>query len=324
MSEERAPSPVRTTPARSWVPAFLAALVVALLLLGSSPSVRGSAPSAGSWSGGTTWTNGITTAEFLPHLPGVTVAAVDGDSGYGLYAGLGGLGEYTPGGQLVAAAQLSGAHWSALNLSTPQEMVMDYAASVPVGSSPSSAVHLQVNFTEGADGAPASISPTTVTFTIAEQGWPWSQSGDVLGVLLPLWPSNDSLEHIDTTVHGQTMNCLTNDSGRASEFFGWGGAASARGPSGQLAALTPSALVSGSGEYVPLVVLLEGSPGGYRSMSYDPQVGIIAGSVAGSVPLAALGVSLATASAGVFLAALLLGRVQRHSPSLEGADGSEP
>lgn len=319
MSATSPTRPPRALPARAWAPALLAALAVALVLLGSSPSGHGPHPSAGAWSGGSTWGNGVATAVFLPDRPGVTVASDSAESGYGLYAGLGGLGEYSVNGTLVAAADFSGAHWSVTDRSTPRLLLHEYAAAVAVGGRGS--VDIQVNFTMAASGGPSGASASAVSYTISAQHWPWSSGSDELGVVLPLWPNNDSLEHIDLLAQGTTMNCVSNETGTAEEYFGWGGAIEAREPRGQLAALEPSAIVSGNPEYVPLVVLLTGAPGGYAQFSYDPVVGILARPTAGGLPVTDLLVGLGVAGAGVGLAALLLLQVQRRPPSLERADG---
>jgi hypothetical protein len=319
MSATSRGSPTRTLPVRAWVPAFLAALVVALVLLGSSPSGHGRLPSAGAWSGGSTWGNGLATAVFEPTQPGVTVSAVQGESGYGLYAGLGGLGEYTTGGTLVASADFADAHWQVTDRSTPALLEHDYAATVGVGAHGS--VAIEVNFTMAAAGGPAGVSSTAVTYTIAEQGWPWVSNADELGTLQPLWPNNTSLEHIDLTAQGTRMDCLSNETGTAQEYFDWGGSMVARGPSGALAALEPSLELSGNSQYVPLVVLLTGAPGGYSQFSYDPAVGILTPAAPAGLPLSDLLIGLGAAGAGVFLAALLLARVQRRPPSLELAGG---
>ncbi|HEV2449563.1 MAG TPA: hypothetical protein VGU43_04025, partial [Thermoplasmata archaeon] len=200
MSATRPTTPVRSLPARAWAPAFLAALVVALVLLGSSPSGHGPLPSAGSWSGGSTWGNGVTTAVFLPAQPGVTVSADAAESGYGLYAGLGGLGEYAPNGTLEAGADFSHAHWQVTDRSTSSQLQHDYAANVAVGTRGS--VDIQVNFTMAASGGPSGESSTAVSYTISAQNWPWSSSSDELGALLPIWPNDNSLEHIDLAAHG--------------------------------------------------------------------------------------------------------------------------
>ncbi|HEV2450000.1 MAG TPA: hypothetical protein VGU43_06305, partial [Thermoplasmata archaeon] len=115
--------------------------------------------------------------------------------------------------------------------------------------------------------------------------------------------------------------CLSNETGTAQEYFGWGGAVEARGPTGQLAALEPSAVVTGSPQYVPLVVLLTGAPGGYTQFSYDPVVGIITPSSPAGLPVTELVVGLGVAGAAIGLAALVLVQVQRRPPSLERVDG---
>jgi hypothetical protein len=305
-------------PVRAWVPAFLAALVVAIVLLGSSPSGRGQLPSAGAWSGGSSWGNGIATAVFEPTQPGVTVSAVHGEAGYGLYAGLAGLGEYTTNGRLVTSADFADAHWQVTDRSTPYVLEHDYAATLGVGTGGSVAV--EVNFSMAAADGPTGLSSTGVTYTIAEQGWPWASSSDVLGTLQPLWPNNTSLEHIDLSVQGTTMDCLSNETGTAQEYFDWGGSMVARGPSGQLAALEPSIELSGNPQYVPLVVLLVGAPGGYSQFSYDPYVGILTSAAPAGLTLSDLVLGLGVAGAGVFLAALVLVNVQRRPPSLELAE----
>ncbi|MCI4363027.1 MAG: hypothetical protein L3K13_01800 [Thermoplasmata archaeon] len=301
----------------SWAPAFLAALVVAIVLIGTSPTGRAPSPSVGAWSVGDHWTNGVVTAEFVPTAPAVTVASVWTEPGYGLYAGLGGLGEYSPSGAEAASADFSGAHWAVRNASDSQELQLDYAATLPVSGGSGGHVSVEVNFTSGAAGGPAGVDSGGVSFTVAAQGWPWVSNSDSLGLLFPLWPNDTNLEHLSEHASGMTLNCLANDSGVAQEYFGWSGPASARGPTGQLAALTPAAVVSGNPQYDPLVVMLTGAPGGYSSLSYDPELGILGLVGAPSVPVTGLGIVFGATGGGLLLAALLLGRVQLRVPGLE-------
>jgi hypothetical protein len=316
-------SPTRTPralPLWSWAPAFLAALVVAIVLLGTSPTGRAPSPSDGTWSVGDHWTNGIVNAEFEPHAPGVTVASVWGEPGYGLYAGLGGLGEYNSSGTLVEAADFSHANWAVANDSTRGELALDYSARLPVTRGSAGFVEVEVNFTSGAAGGPAGSTTTGVDFTVAVQSWPWQSARDSLGMDFPLWPNNDSLEHIGTQASNRTLDCRANDSGTAEEYFGWAGQAEAHGPNATQATLTSQATVQGSPQYLDLVVLLSGGSGGYTSLTYDPLVGILGHPATGSVPTTELGIALTVAGGGVALAALVLGRAQRRSSSLESVE----
>jgi hypothetical protein len=307
----------RALPLWSWAPAFLAALVVAIVLFGTSPTARAPSPSEGTWSVGDHWTNGIVNAEFEPHAPGVTVASVWGEPGYGLYAGLGGLGEYNSSGTLVEAADFSHANWAVANDSTRGELALDYSARLPVTRGSAGFAEVEVNFTSGAAGGPPGSTTNGVEFTVAVQGWPWQSARDSLGMDFPLWPNNDSLEHISTQVSNRTLNCLANDSDTAEEYFGWAAQAEARGANATQAALTPQATLQGSPQYLDVVVILSGGLGGYSSLTYDPLVGILGHPAVGSVPTTELGISLTVAGGGVALAALVLGRSRRRTSPLE-------
>ncbi|MCI4345821.1 MAG: hypothetical protein L3K07_03610 [Thermoplasmata archaeon] len=311
----------RTLPLWSWAPAFLAALVVAIVLIGTSPTGRALSPSGGAWSVGDHWTNGVVTAEFVPNAPAITVASTWSEPGYGLYAGLAGLAEYRANGTQVASAEFSGAGWIVRNLSTSGELVLDYGSTLPVRGATGGSVAVEVNFTSGAAGGPAGVSSSGVSFTVAAQGWPWVSASDSLGLLFPLWPNNTSLEHVSESPNGMTLDCVANDSGLAQEYFGWSGTATARDTQGHPAALTPSAVISGSPEYLPLVVLLTGSPGGYSSLTYGLDLGILGLQHARALPASEVGIAFGAAGGGLLLAALVLRRVQTGSSELEQVEG---
>jgi hypothetical protein len=323
-ASEASRAPPRRIEGRAFAPAVLAALIVALLLLATSPPQFGSTVGS-AWTGGHRWSNGVFAATFATDRPAATIAPMGADPGYGLYAGVASVAELSANGSAIAIADLTRAAWTVDNATTSIGMTMTYATNATVrangSGAPVGASDMVVSFTAGAAAPPTARDAGTLSFSVALTDWPWQGSGDSLMMSLPLWPSDPATEYLADGATPGTMDCMENSSHRSVEYFAWDPTAIVGETGPATTSVAASATVIGGSSAAAVQIHFASSAGAFRSLVYEPRIGL--SQLPGSPPLPLADYALIAgglAALTVGLAALML-RVGRRPPRLLGAEG---
>jgi hypothetical protein len=266
-------------PARAFVPALLAGLVVALLLVAASPPTGPTLSDESRWIAPMTWSNGLVNATFLTIRPAVTLGAAQASEPYGLYAGLTGLAEYAPNSTLLASAALP-TNWTITNSTTASGLRLTYAATVPVlrasdGASVGTTA-IVASFSEPTARAAGVDSAGRMTFSVEVNQWPWTGDHDSLGMTLPLWPNNGSLEYLSYAAGATRVDCVDADSHAVREEMSWDPNLTARSSTGASEPIETQTTASGSPGYLTLTVFFRGVTGGnYTRLQFSPELDVL-------------------------------------------------
>lgn len=321
MTKTDAPPHRRNTAWPSFVPAVMATLVIGLALAATLPAVAPSPP-GGRWTGPGAWTNGLLAVQAESDHPAVTVSSGGNATPWGLYAGVGSIGELRADGTPVATADLESASWSVTNASAGPTLELGYAASVRViglAGSPGT-VQVFVNFTAGPGAAPES-SATTVGFTVAVVGWPWASSGDGMALAMPIWPnSTDAAALVPAPGIAGTIDCRSTATHATFESFTWSTAATAVGPAGGTTGVSGSTQLVGGSDLTTVNVVFGGSAAGAKVLRYDPAIGVPGPLAVPAIPLAGYALTVGAAVGVIGLAVGASVRVGRRPPSLMYAE----
>jgi hypothetical protein len=267
------------------LPAVGVVLVTLLLLHTGTHAPVASHVGALSWSSPTNATNGVLDSQLNASVPTDLVSLTGAGSGYGLFAGLGGIEEVGGSGAVISTADLSSqgpnetrVAWVPDNASAGDHLSEIYSASLevfrPSGVPVSGAAELTVTFS--ASGGPSTnlsqASAVSMTITLAK--WPWIHPTDSLALELPIAPRNSSEEML---LNGSTdtMDCADARSQQVREFLQWSPTALVTDPSGDVIPQAPAAAVLGSPSNATVEVLVPGGSPAFVGLQYTVDIGVL-------------------------------------------------
>ena len=298
---------------------FLGGVAVAAVALLAVLPVSGAVAPGAAWSSTpTSWTNGLVLCLFSPASPTVAVSAL-AVNGSGLSLGLVGMEELRPNGSMAAVTDLSSAAWNVTNRSSEDAYDLAYQTTVPLvaqaGATTSvGSADLGVEYLLPAyDHSPAGALDT-VTVHVTVSNWTWQGAGDSFVATLAAWPSFSTAEHLGaTTQSGWLLTSSSNRSGAVLERMGVEMNASATPSTGPATNVTAAPLATVGGSFAEVQVGF-GDAGGFHSLQFQAQVGIVLPSTVAGIPTSEL---LTAAGVGVLASVLVAvsARWVRRRPS---------
>jgi hypothetical protein len=253
-------------------------------------------------------------------LPSVAVSAA-GLNESGLSSSLSQIDEVRPAdGSVVASASMANASWSRANASTDGAFDMAYQAHVAIlssGPAPTQvgSVDVRTDYILPAYASSAATNLTSVTARLQVSNWTWQAPGDQLDILVPLWPTFASAEHLSVANSATpTVTSIANSSGSLRESFQFGLVANATTPLGVTVPISVAPAMTVHPGAASVALKIGTAAGGFRSLTYVAQIGVhLPASVAG-IPLYEF--ALVGAAAGVVSILVAVGtRAVRRRPS---------
>jgi hypothetical protein len=206
---------------RSALPGVAAVVITSLLLAFPSalaaPAIATRAPFLPS-----SWNTGVVLCTFDPTGPSATIAA-NGTATTGMWIGLGSLTATGVAGVITETAPLSGATWTAVNLSTADEYSLAYTSDVPVVSVLDlrlGTTNVTVTFSLPDSANATAAQNETVMVSLSVAGWPLAVLSSNLTAELDLRPASATTEHLAGPVTGgSAVESVGNDSGTADAYL---------------------------------------------------------------------------------------------------------
>ncbi len=292
--------------------ALTIASIVGLAVLFVVPAAAMAGVPATTW-GATppSWTNGRVLCVFSPSVPSVGVSAL-ARPGTGLTVGLGSLVEVTADGSIVATANVSGATWTAENLSSEDAYDLSYTASASVvgpAAASEGTVSLQVQFVLPAYETEPTPSLDAVQVALSVLGWPWQAAADHLTLSLVVTPSFPSAEHLVLgAATGPLVAGTSRSSGATWEELYVSSSANATPLSGGTIPVRATASVAGTSSAATVGVAFGTAAGAFTSLSYTAQVQVVFPSTIAGIPTLDL---VAVGGAAAVLSLVLAAGVRR-------------
>ncbi|MFY9716381.1 MAG: hypothetical protein WAK40_00360 [Thermoplasmata archaeon] len=206
---------------RSTLPG-VAAVVILLVLLAFPSALAASASATPPPFVPSSWNNEVVVCTFDPTDPSATIGA-NGTSESGMWMGMGSLTATGVAGAITETASLSGATWTALNLSTAGLYSLAYTSNVPVVSVldlPLGTTNVTIIFSLPDSNSSTAVQNETVTTTLSVVGWPLAVLSSNLTAELDFRPANASAEHLEGPVTGgSAIESIGNASGIANAYL---------------------------------------------------------------------------------------------------------
>ena len=270
------------------LPVLTAISLAPLLLL--LPTTFAAQPAWGATLDPPSWSNGVVLCNFQSSVPSVVVSAPQlSDSG--LSAGVDELVEVTPAGTIAAVALLGSYNWSAVNISNDNQFALAYSGSVPVQLAAGTAtyvglVSVDVSYLLPAYAASSSGNVSAVAMQVQISDWPWQHAIDSLTLTLSLAPAFPDTEHLVASPSpGSVIGSVSNQSGRALEYFAIGTEAVATSSIGVTAPIgvVPQITLHPASGTVEL--LFGAGAGDFQSVNYTAHLGIVLPATIAGIPL---------------------------------------
>jgi hypothetical protein len=268
------------------------------------------------------WSNGFVECLFNTTTPGVTVSSA-GSAGLGLWLGMAALSQAGLGGILSISASLSGANWTAENVSTSSALILAYQTTAPVRS----ALGVVGNATVSAsfsllepEAAAGNLSDR-VAVTLSISSWPWLVLGGPLDAEIALAAPSGGATHLAAGAGSPvSIDSVDNATGQTAVYFaGDANATMVNGTTGLLGTISViTSMVGLTASSAGLSVSFGPTANHARSVNYTSEVFVVPG-IGGVVPVVKIPVTELLAAVGAAAAASLAiagaTRRVRRSPS---------
>lgn len=271
------------------------------------------------------WTNGAVLCEFMPSVPTVSVSALD-RAQTGLSATMSSVEEISPSGQVVAAATVASADWTASNLSDDDVYDLSYNVLVPVTGSTESApvlgsANLTVAYVLPAYEGSTNGSVDSVSVDLQVAGWPWQGTEDHLALNFEVWPSYVNEEHLVLRgTSGALLTSVSATSGTALEQMDGSASAIANPSSSSPISIPASASVTGNNSSAVVSVSFGSAAGTFSTLNYSASVTVLFPETVAGIPTIDL---VAVGSLAALISVLVAGGVRitrRRSSDLTYVD----
>ncbi len=317
----RTMSPHATAPGPVRRPAFFvggAAVAAWLVLLAPAAAAGAYGPS-----GPIAWTNGTVLCQFVATSPQVAVSAVAVNES-GLSVSMLEVSEMDPAGTAVASASSSAASWAVANLSTDDQYDLEYSASAPVETGPSSAptfvgsVDLSIQFILPAYEDSGAGPLTTVNVVFGVSDWPWQSGSDHLEIVLGAAPSFSATERMGlVTGGGWLLASNATSSGQERERLGMNSTATASAAGGSVTSVPATGTVNlSSPQWATVAIDFGTTAGAFTELSFGARVGVVLPATIAGIPLPELLATIAAAALVTALVAVSTRRLRRRPSSI--------